>query len=95
MILWSAPITLLEQGHVEQPAQNDVQMDFEYLQGKKLHNPSGQPVSGINPPHSKKLFPYVSDVSVSGYYLWSCHWASLKRAWLHPLCTLPSGIYPH
>jgi len=27
--------------------------------------------------------------------LWSCRWAPLKRAWLRPSCTLPSGTCTH
>lgn len=32
-------------------------------------------------------------VSGCSHCLWSCHWVPSKRAWLHPLCPLPSGIY--
>lgn len=31
--------------------------------------------------------------SVCAHCLWFCHWAALRRAWLCPLCSLPSGIY--
>lgn len=34
-------------------------------------------------------------VPLCAHSLFSWLWALLKRAWLHPLCTLPSGIYTH
>lgn len=34
---------LLRQGHLEHTAQDCVQMDLEYPQGRRLHNLSGQP----------------------------------------------------
>ena len=37
----------------------------------------------------------TSCVLVSACFLSSCHWAPLKRAWLHSLCTLPSGVCEH
>jgi len=46
------PTPLLRQGHLEPVAQVHVQMAFEYLQGRRLHNFSSQPVLGH--PHSKK-----------------------------------------
>ena len=49
----------LEQGHLEQFAQDHVQKAFEYLQGWRLHNLSGQPMLVLGHPHSKKVFPDV------------------------------------
>ena len=58
--LWkSHPTLLLKQGHLDQAAQDCVSTAFEYLQGWKLHNLSGQPVSVLSHPHSKKVFPDV------------------------------------
>ena len=34
----------------------------------------------------------ASDVSVCAHCLLSCHWASLRRTWLHLLCSFPSGV---
>jgi len=34
-------------------------MFFEYLQGWRLHNLSGQPVPGLGHPHSEETFPDV------------------------------------
>jgi len=43
----SSPTPLLKQGHLEQAAQDLVQVGFEYLQKRRIHNPSGQPVPGL------------------------------------------------
>jgi len=54
--LWrSSGLTLLlKQGYLEPVAQD--QMEFEYLQGGRLYNLSGQPVPALSHPHSKKVF---------------------------------------
>ena len=59
--LWrsSCLAPLLKQGHLELVAQDHVQMVFEYLQGGRLHNPSGQPLPALSHPHRKKVFPDV------------------------------------
>jgi len=51
--------TLLKQGQPELIAQNLVQMTFEYLQGGRDHNVSGQAVSVLCHPHSESVFPDV------------------------------------
>jgi len=40
----SGPTTLLKQGHLQQAAQDFVQAGLEYLQRKRIHKLSGQPV---------------------------------------------------
>ena len=50
---------LLRQGHSKPVAQNCGQTAFEYLQGGRLHNLSGQPVPVLTHPHSKTVFPDV------------------------------------
>ena len=42
--LWGSPspTPLPNQGHLEQAAQDRVQVGFEYLQRRRIHNPSGQ-----------------------------------------------------
>lgn len=37
----------------------------------------------------------TSCVSGCVHCLWVCHQQPLKRAWLNPLCTFPSGIHTH
>ena len=50
------PTLLLKQGHLKKAAQDHVQIAFEYLQGWRLHNLSGQPVPVLGHPHNKKVF---------------------------------------
>ena len=50
---------LLKQGHLEMVAQDHAQMAFEYLQGWRLHNLTGQPVPVLSHPHGEKVFPDV------------------------------------
>lgn len=56
------PATLLKQGHLDQAAQSNVQMAFEHVQGGRLHNLPGQPVSVLSHPdlsyffHSERCF---------------------------------------
>ena len=72
-----------------------------FLISSRMESP--QPLSATcasawSPPQWKNVFWCVegtSCVSVCAHCFWSCHWAPLKRAWLCPLCTLPSGIYIH
>ena len=46
--LWvTQPNALPKQGHPEQAAQHRVQGGLEYLQRRRLHSPSGQPVHRI------------------------------------------------
>ena len=58
--LWrsSSPNSLLEQDHLEQVAQDGIQAGFEYLQRRRLHNLSGQPVPVLGHPQSK-VFPHI------------------------------------
>jgi len=44
----SSPTLLLKQGHLEQAAQDLVQVSLEYLQRRRLHNLPGQPVPSMN-----------------------------------------------
>ena len=55
----SGPTFLLKQGHSEPLAQDRAQTAFEYLQGWRLHNLSGQPVPGLGHRHSEIVFPDV------------------------------------
>jgi len=57
--LWrsSRPPPLPKQGLLQQAAQDLVQVGFEYLQRRRLHNPSGQPVPMLCHPQSKEVLP--------------------------------------
>jgi len=55
----SSPNPLPKQGHPEQAAQDLVQVGFEYLQRRRLHNLSGQPVPGLCHPQREEVLPRV------------------------------------
>lgn len=63
----SGPTQVLTQG-----AQGHVTMGLEWLQGWRLHDVSGQPVS--DQPQGQKVFFYVSRVSACACTLLPCHW---------------------
>jgi len=48
-----------KQGHLQQAAQDHIQMGFEYLRRRRLHNPSGQAVPGLRHPQSEEVLPHV------------------------------------
>jgi len=50
--LWglSSPIPLPKQGHLQQAAQDHVQVGFEYLQRRRLHNLSAAACSSAPSP---------------------------------------------
>ena len=87
--LWSNPFRASCPDHVK--------IAFEYLQGWRLHNFSGQPVQVLSHPHSKKVFPDVQTACPVFLFvpIASGPVTALKRAWVHPLRTLRSGIYTH
>jgi len=55
----SSPTPLLKQGHVQQAAQDCVQVGLEYLQGRRLDSLPGQPVSVLHHPQSEEVLPHV------------------------------------
>ena len=59
--LWgsSSPTLLPKQGHLQQAAQDLVQVTFEYLQRRRLHNPLGHPVPVLRHPQTKAVLPHV------------------------------------
>ena len=92
----SSPTPLPKQGHLEQIAQDLIQVHFEYLQRRRLHNLSGQPVLMLRHPQSEdSRSDGTSYASVCAHYPLSCHWAPLKRVWPHPPDTHPSDIYKY
>jgi len=54
-----SPTPLPKQGHLQQAAQGLVQASFEYLQRRRLHNPTGQPVPVLCHPQSEEVLPHV------------------------------------
>jgi len=59
--LWgsSDPTPLPKQDHLEKAAQDLVQVGLEYLQRRRLHNLSGQPVPVLHHPQSEEVLPHV------------------------------------
>ena len=54
-----SPSPLPKQGHPEQAAQHRVQAGLKYLQRRRLHSPSGQPVPGLRHPQREEVLPHV------------------------------------
>jgi len=52
----SSPTHLPKQGHPQQAAEDHVQAGLEYLQRRRLHNLSGQPVPVLVTLRGKKFF---------------------------------------
>ena len=55
----ATPIPLQKQGHLDQAAQDLVQVGFEYLQRRRLHNPSRQPVPVLRHPQREEVLPPI------------------------------------
>jgi len=88
------PNPLPKQGHPEQAAQDLIQVGLEYLQRRRIHDPSGQPVPGLrHPQSSSSCSAGTSSASVCARCPLSCRWAPLKRVWPHPPDTHPADIY--
>ena len=58
----SSPTPLLKQGHLEQAAQDLVQAGFEYLQRRRIHKLSGQPVPVLHHPQREEVLTSLSRV---------------------------------
>ena len=59
--LWRSPspTPLPKQSHLQQAAQDLVQAGLEYLQRRRIHSPSGQPVPVLRHPQREEVLPYV------------------------------------
>ena len=55
----SSPTPLPKQGHLQQAAEDLVQVGLEYLQRRRLHNLPGQPVPGLRHPQREEVLPHV------------------------------------
>jgi len=55
----SIPTPMPKQGHPEQGAQHRGQVGLEYLQRRRLHSPSGQPVPGLRHPQREEVLARV------------------------------------
>ena len=83
---------LLQQHHPEQGDQAHVQVASGELQGGDPHSLWAACASALSPAPGVQGEP---PGLVCAHSLLSWHWTPLKRAWLHPLCTLPSCTYRH
>jgi len=54
----SSPTTLPKQGHLQQAAEDLVQADLEYLQRRRMHNLSGQPVPVLLQCQNEEFLPH-------------------------------------
>ena len=54
-----SPTPLPKQGHLEQGAQDLVQVGLEYLQRRRIRNTSGQPVPVLRHPQREEVLPHV------------------------------------
>lgn len=83
--------TLLRAGSATTGCSGLCQSGFEDLQGWKLHHLSGQPAPACDHQQSESVFlclDGISCISVCCHCHWSCHWAPLRRVWLHCLYSL-------
>jgi len=55
----SSPTPLPKQGHLQQAAQDPVQVGLEYLQRRRLHSLPGQPVPVLCHPQREEGLPHV------------------------------------
>jgi len=55
----SSPTPLLKQGHLQQAVEDFVQVGLEYLQRRRIHNLSGQPVPVLHHPQNEEDLPHV------------------------------------
>ena len=53
----SSPTPLMKEGHLQQAAQELVQVGLEYLQRRRLHNLPGQPLPVLRHPQSEEVLP--------------------------------------
>ena len=55
----SSPTLLPKQAHLQQAAQDRLQVGLEYLQRRRLHNLPGQPVPVLRHPQREEVLPHV------------------------------------
>ena len=54
----SSPTSLPKQGHLQQAAEDLVQVGLQYLQRRRLHSLPGQPVPGLHHPQREEVLPH-------------------------------------
>ena len=96
----SSPTPVPKQGHLEQIAQDLVQAGLEYLQRRRIHNLSGQPVPVLRhpqreevPPHVQTELPVPQFVPIAPCPVTGHHWKELGPILLTPTLQTFVGIY--
>ena len=93
-VIWSK--LLLKQGHQQQVAQDHVHMPFQYPKdGDSAVSLGNLCQCSVTLTVKKCFLMFRGNLLCFRLCLWSWHWAPLKRAWLHPICTFPSSICTH
>jgi len=96
MDVWrlSGPIPLLKQGnlHPDFQAKSRCPLDIP-KEGDSITSPGNlcQGLLTLTGERCLLMFRAMSCISVCAHRTLLYYWAPLKRAWLHLLCTLPSG----
>jgi len=96
----SSPSPLPKQGHLQQAAQDLIQVGLEYLQGSRLHNLPGQPVPVLRHPQSKEVLPRVQMelltlqfVPIAPCPVAGHHWKESGPILLTPSLKIFRGVY--
>ena len=96
----SSPTLLPKQGHLQQAAEELVQVGLEYLQRKRLHNLPGQPVPVLRHPHREEVLPHVQVelpmlqfVPIAPCPVTGHHWKEFGPILLTPTLQIFLGIY--
>ena len=96
----SSPPLLPKQGHLQQPAEDLVQVGLEYLQRRRLHNLPGQPAPVLRHPQREEVLPHVQTelpvpqfVPIAPSPVTGHHWKELGPMLLTPTLQIFVGIY--
>jgi len=96
----SSPTRLPKQGHLEQVAQDLVQVGFKYLQRRRFHNPSVQPVPVLHQPQREEVLtcvelelPMLQSVSVAPCPVFGHHWKESGPVLLTPTLEIFISFY--
>jgi len=95
--LWrsSSPTPLLKQVHLEQAAQDCIQVGLEYIPRSRLHNPFGQPTPVLKSHVPKNFlpFPILSSGLIQVLHLLSISHLQWRGYWNKFETKLPPQIY--
>ena len=92
--------SLPKQGHLQQAAQDCVQVGLEHLQRRRLHNLLGQPVPVLRHPQREEVLPHVQTelpvpqfVPIAPCPVTGLHWKELGPILLTPTLEIFISIY--